>query len=283
MLYTSYLQTLGVLHGPSSELTKRAFPPPSLRHTLTAGFIAGAVQSIVVAPLDALQVRFKTSDILNGKYKNMWHYGRHKLKEIGFRGVFFGWSLSFVKDSLGYGAFFATFEYVKAQAFYTFVTKHYGTLQSHKSNAPYNGGPYSEASAFTIKPHYTIEPSFLMLAGISAAVVQQIIQHPLALVQEIHYSRLESMDRMARKMSSRTQILRGYYRAYEKTYERCLRQAKQSGGWRTWLYRGFSMGTMKQIPSTSAGLIIFELVRRRYGVETEAVRIEKDGNVILLT
>lgn len=43
------------------------------------------------------------------------------------------------------------------------------------------------------------------------------------------------------------------------------------------------MNTIKQVPSTSAGLVIFELVRRRYGSEAEAVKIKKDGYDILLT
>jgi hypothetical protein len=56
-----------------------------------------------------------------------------------------------------------------------------------------------------------------------------------------------------------------------------------AGGWRSWLYRGFILNTMKQVPSTSAGLIVFELVRRKYGSQIEAVRIEKDGYDILLS
>ena len=43
------------------------------------------------------------------------------------------------------------------------------------------------------------------------------------------------------------------------------------------------MNTIKQVPSTSAGLVVFELVRRRYGNEAEAVKIKKDGYDILLT
>lgn len=40
---------------------------------------------------------------------------------------------------------------------------------------------------------------------------------------------------------------------------------------------GFLLNTLKQVPSTSAGLVIFELVRRWYGNEAEAMRIEMDG------
>jgi hypothetical protein len=103
VLYTSYLQILGTLHQPSSQSTKRIYPPPSIQATLTAGFAAGAIQSVIAAPLDALQVRFRTSDITEGRYRTLWHYGYRKLNEIGVRGIFAGWSLSLMKDSIGYG------------------------------------------------------------------------------------------------------------------------------------------------------------------------------------
>lgn len=103
VLYTSYLQILGTLHQPSSQSTKRIYPPPSIQDTLTAGFAAGAIQSVIAAPLDALQVRFRTDDITKGRYRTMWHYGYRKLNEIGARGIFAGWGLSLVKDSVGYG------------------------------------------------------------------------------------------------------------------------------------------------------------------------------------
>lgn len=72
VLYTSYLQALASLHEPSAKSAKRVYPPPDPRHTFTAGFVAGSVQSVVAAPLDALQVRFKTSEMLEGRYQNMW-------------------------------------------------------------------------------------------------------------------------------------------------------------------------------------------------------------------
>lgn len=101
ILYTSYLQTLGMVYEPASRQSKRVFPPAPVSATATAGFIAGGVQSVVAAPLDALQARFQTNELLDGQYRNMWAYARHKLAEIGPRGVLAGWSLSFVKDSVG--------------------------------------------------------------------------------------------------------------------------------------------------------------------------------------
>ena len=283
ILYTSYLQILGSLYRPSSEPVKRVYPPPPICYTFSAGFTAGTIQSVTAAPLDALQVRFKTSDILGGSYRTMWQYGKYKLREIGLRGAYAGWSLSFIKDSIGFGVFFATFEYVKAQSFYAFVTRFYGRLQLNTIETSRLRGPDGAHGVKTIKPHYGIEPTFLLLAGISATVLQQLIQHPLSLIQEIHYGKLEAIDRLLRLSRSRSDTFRYYRRAYEGTFQVCRSQARRYGGVRVWLYKGFVMNTLKQVPSTSAGLVIFELVRRRYGDGSDAVRIEKDGYDILLS
>ncbi|KZF20720.1 mitochondrial carrier [Xylona heveae TC161] len=384
ILYTGYLQTLAHYHEPSAHSSKRPYPPPPPAATFAAGFTAGTIQSLVAAPLDALQVRFNVSDMLEGHYKSMWEYGRHKLQEIGLRGVFAGWTLSFLKDALGAAVFFSTFEYVKQQAYYGFVTQYYGSFQPpHPFLSPPTGGdgsstfstspssspfrqptapslsspsPSSPSSpsvdnptftqvdaaaipgvpsptphltdtnvpatpgipspssssespdpfvipdgpgdtAFlpailpadyptprpTIKPHFTLEPAFLLLAGISAAIAQQIIQHPLTLIQNIHYERLEALDYQTRLEHTTGGVMKRYYHAYEKTFEQCQREARRAGGWRTWLYKGFFFCAMRQVPSTSAGLIVFELVRRKYGTQAEAAKIEKDGYDILLS
>jgi len=283
VLYTSYLQTLGSFHGPSSEAVKRVYPPPPISSTFAAGSIAGSIQSVVAAPVDALQARFRTSDMLEGRYKNMWQYGWFKTKELGARSICAGYGLSLAKDSLGFGVFFATFEYVKAQSFYAFVTKYYGGLQLGAGDDRFRHGPDRPGGIPTIRPHYTIEPSFLMLAGVSASVAQQAVQYPLAITQAVYYSRLEALDCFLRRPHAEAGTLGKYSLAYKKTFELCLAQARHGGGWREWLYRGFTVNTLKQIPSTSTGLVIFELVRRMYANEAEAVRIEKDGYDILLT
>ena len=234
--------------------------------------MAGAIQSVVAAPVDALQIRFRSTDVLGGKYTSMWQYGRKKLVEIGISGAFAGWRLSLLKDSLGCAAFFATFEYVKAQSYYSFVAKYYGGLTPYQRTL--RPGTGFEDSIRVIKPHYAIEPSFLMLAGITASIAQQIVQHPLTLIQAIHYQSISGDPKSPSSLKDR--------KGYEKTYQRCLVYVRRFGGWRKWLYRGFFLNTVKQVPSTSAGLVIFELARRRYANEAEAVKIVKDGYDILL-
>lgn len=281
ILYTSYLQILGSLHQPSSQPIKRIYPPPPAYSTCVAGFSAGAIQSVVAAPIDALQVHFRTSDVLDGKYKNIWQYGRGKLAEIGIRGVFAGWGLSFIKDSMGYAAFFATFEYVKAQSYYAFITNYYGGLSPYSYSMVHADS--DKDGTFLIKPHYAIEPTFLMVAGISASITQQAIYHPMTLLQTIHRKSMSQPNCHAKSSTVSSEVLRSHWSVYNATYQNCLVYVRRFGGWRRWLYRGFFFHTLKQIPSTSAGLVIFELVRKRYSIEAEAIRIEKDGYDILLT
>lgn len=56
LLYTSYLQILQRNYSAARE--ERMYPPPGVGLTFTAGMMAGAIQSFVAAPLDALTVRF---------------------------------------------------------------------------------------------------------------------------------------------------------------------------------------------------------------------------------
>lgn len=123
---------------------------------------------------------------------DVWHYALQKTRDIGPRGVFAGWSLSFVRDSFSFGAFFAAFEFVKGQCFYSFVSTVYGfydrlSLKKRRDldvEIDRTGRP-------EIKPHYLLEPAFLLMAGAAASVAQSVIQHPITRVQEVHYERLE--------------------------------------------------------------------------------------------
>lgn len=283
VLYTAYLHSLSSLHVPSSYQAKRTYPPPPPTTTFTAGLIAGAFQSTVAAPFDALQVRFRTSDLLDGKYKTMWHYSGHKLQSIGLRGIFAGFSLSLVKDSLGAALFFSTFETIKSQGYYEFITRYYGSRTRDslvEAKALYHD---EQDGRPVVRPNYLIEPMFLLLAGLSAAVTSQAIQHPLTELQDVHYRRLEALDFQAHMDSKPSRIMSRYYHAYEETFHQCKTLAKRQGGWRKYLYRSFWMSTIRQMPSTSAGLIVFEIVRRKYAFETEEVMISREGAHILLT
>lgn len=163
-----------------------------------AGFTADTVQAIRAASLDAIQARSGVNDVnhvIGGKYKSMWQYGRLKLQEIGFRGVFAGWDISFLKESLGWGIFFASFEYVKQQLYYSVPTQFYGASEQ------------LDVGRLNVKSHYALEPMFIILAGITASITQQVVQHPLTLLQTLHYNHLQIVDngtRSSDRMTSRS-------------------------------------------------------------------------------
>ncbi|EEU41930.1 uncharacterized protein NECHADRAFT_105545 [Fusarium vanettenii 77-13-4] len=301
VLYTSYLQILGRLHEESGQARKRVYPPPQPVHTFTAGLLAGGLQSVVAAPLDALQARYDHRDMMpndgSGKPRSMWTFGSEKLREIGLRGIFAGWGLSLAKDSLGSAIFFSIFEYVKAQGYYRFVTWYYGGLAEDIVDVLAMKRPthqHKNEGITLIRPHYTIEPMFLLMAGISASFSQQVLLHPLTHFQVKHWDHLEDLDAKAAKLRASAvanpdkprrhwRMLRAYYHAYQESLAVCTAEAKSEGLSLTkWLYRGFWWNAIRQVPSTSAGLIIFELIRRKYGFGQEEVRITKDGYDILL-
>ena len=295
------------------QAAKRVYPPPTPIETATAGFLAGSIQSLFAAPLDAIQVRYEHYDPVsstNNKTRtpqSMWSFGREKLREIGARGVFAGYTLSLLKDSFGSAIFFSTFEYVKAQGYYNFIRWYYGALgadavetlaqkrphkshhtSSHNSSQSRAGnGDGFSTEAQTVTPHYAIEPAFLFLAGISASIAQSSIIYPLHHVQTEHLLHLEELDTHATKFRhgprlhghERFRMMRVYYKAYQETLQQCKDAARQEigGSLRKWLYRGFTWNTLRQLPSTSAGLIIFELVRRKYGQAADEVRISSKG------
>lgn len=234
ILYTTYLQSLAIYHDSADSNSKRIYPPPSVASTFAAGFTAGTVQSIFAAPLDALTIRFRTADLLEQRYATMWHYAAAKLKQIGTRGAYAGASLSLVKDSFGAGLFFSTFEWIKSQGFYGYVRWYYGRsrLSGTQRADIESQRTATKGSRPVIKPHYMMEPAFLLLAGAGATVLQQLVMHPLTQVQEIHYRRLEGLDRQMVSKPSRAQTLTLYGQSYRKTIKQCMVYARgrEDGG-----------------------------------------------------
>ncbi|KAL8404627.1 hypothetical protein RB594_009472 [Gaeumannomyces avenae] len=299
VLYSSYLHILARLHEESGRGARRVYPPPPPRDTFAAGLLAGSIQSL-------------GAGAARGRPRSMWSFSAAKLREIGLRGVFAGWGLSLVKDSVGSAVFFSTFEYIKAQGYYKFVRWYYGglsddivdllsrrrpssppdgdRLSAMDNNPKDNNNNNNNNQPTAIRPHYAIEPGFLLLAGVGASVAQQLAAYPLTHLQLEHFDHLEDLDARARRYRSeppsrrrRGRMWRAYYRAYRETWSRCGAAAAAEGkGLAAWLYRGFWWNTVRQVPSTSAGLIIFELVRRKYGLGGDEVRITKDGYDILL-
>lgn len=204
----------------------------------------------------------------------MWHFAHSELKSIGVRGVFAGFGISLLKDSFGFGFFFATFEYVKSQGYQAFLRQRYGSTVLCEVKA--------QPSYSSVEPHFSIEPMFLLLAGVSAAIAQQAVFHPLSKIQALHHAVPEQaihphvMNQCQKELNGQTSrrsrsmyaTIRLYFYVYYLTFAQCRVMASKSSekGLLRWLYRGFLMSTIRQIPSTSTGLVVFELLRRRYGI-----------------
>lgn len=331
------MHILAGLHPLYHEATKHVYPPPPPSITFVSGFLAGSIQSILAAPLDALQVRYRSQEVAHARqYGNMWVYGAHKLSEIGLRGIFSGWALSFLKDSLGAALFFSSFETVKSQLFYWSIVPLYRVFPSlatpvqmppdFEDDCDDEDGEMEQAITFSsssvpiITPHYALEPTFLLLAGFTGAFMQQVIQYPLTLMQDVYFEKLGDIDGKAARhrhkpdpiattiahpfrhtsnLIQRSKISMRYHsEAYLDLYKRCAKRAMTrydpdassnsnsvpggGGSWRRFLFRGFMGNTLRQLPSTSAGLIIFELVRRKYGVLAEPIFVRNDGYDIFL-
>lgn len=246
VLYTSYLASLAVIAGPkATEFTTI--------DTFKAGFIAGAAQSLAAAPLDAIVTRFSASEMLNSTHKTLWSYSLSKLLEVGPGGVFAGYPISLVKESLGFAFFFATFETIKGQWYRTYI--HYVNKGEKGSKIIY--------------------PSFILTAGAVAAISVQAVHYPVGKIQRLHLMRLEALDKINRERPSSSKY--SMWKLYSKTYMHTFSQASRlverdaAGSWFKWLYGGFARATLTTMPSTSIGLIMFEIMRLRYSIQDPPV------------
>jgi hypothetical protein len=221
-----------------------------MKQTMTAGAIAGAMQSLAAAPLDAIVTRSSLSEILETADQSLWQYGWQKLKSIGPAGVFAGYSLSFTKEAASYALYFSFFEAVKG-AWYRFFVRHwYGDQRDPTSK----------------KPGRIVFPSFVLLAGSLAAIGLQLVQFPLGKLQKIHWIRIEKIDFNAIRAHGEQQAWKVYWETYPKTFHQInkLRIRDAGGSWLRWLYGGFARSTLVSMPSTSIGLLVFEIMRLRY-------------------
>lgn len=278
ILYATYLTTLDAFdkkrHKELSLSQKRKSHVYSTFDTWRAGLIAGAVQSLVAAPLDAIYSRLTLSDRFEGKHQGWWKYVGYKLKQIGVVGVFAGFGFSLVKESFGFAFYFSTFELVKTRGYnltYNVISRYRKMKASVK-----NFFGYSDELNMLVNPEVIsleqkrltriLKSSFILLAGASAAFSLLAVQYPLSKVQQIHFGRLELLDQLnASASNERNSILgRLYPHSYIDTYHRVKTiKAKSNLSWFSLAYKGFVRNALTMIPSTSIGLLVFEIMRTK--------------------
>lgn len=276
VLYTSYLMSLQYFN----DEKKNFLEDPSPLDTIRAGFVAGTFQSIAAAPIDAIYTRSSANELLKGEHENLWKFGMKKLHEIGVSGVFAGYGLSFIKESLGFAIYFCSFETIKNQGYHLsrdaiINFKYY----KEKVLSPYQFKMSKEEytkNVETEKKFKFLKTSFVFLAGMTASLSLQIIQYPITKIQNIHLSRLEAFDIYNTSLSdygkpkTRSRMLTIYYNTYLDTMEHVLFiQSNSKLSWYNWLYKGFSRHALSTIPATTIGLVVLETLRTKLAVEIE--------------
>ena len=152
-----------------------------------------------------------------------------------------------MKESLSYGLFFGVFEFIKQQGYYKFLDFYYGGHRPIPSTGQINTNER--------KPHWSISPAFVILAGSSASLAHSFVAFPMQKFQQARYR----VPMSYRDFLSSPSVMR--------LYRPSLWELIQRGG----LYRGFLRQSVRMIPSTSVALIIFEGVRRKFAPGGEGI------------
>lgn len=310
VLYTTYLTTLNNFPVRSVE--------PAFQHNLfdylRSGFLAGAAQAIVSAPIDAIYTRANIDELLSSarKYDNLWLYSRDKIKEIGLIGCFGGFGLSFIRESLGFALYFTTFEMIRgpiSKLTLDFV-KNYRELKYTVQNTKFsdifldeNGNKIEKQKPVFVseKEERWYSRVFIFVGGVTAAFVLQVVQYPFQKLQKIHISRLEAYDIYLKNLPSKdankegkgnptvshmipnTKIVvpnektrfRIYYNSYIDTFEHVFFFMQRSRKETlAWLYKGFVRNTLAIIPGTTAGLLLLDYMRSKLRNSEDNRRLE---------
>lgn len=159
----------------------------TFKQTFLAGAVAGAAQAVAAAPIDAIYRRSSIAEVLKTKQlPSMWSYGMEKLRQTGAPGVFAGFTLSVVKESLGFGVFFATFEMVKGSWYRSYAKWLYeDRLKEHPTGFDENGKSIVNK---------VLAPFSILVAGAAATISLHVVQFPLQKLQGIYLTRLDTQD-----------------------------------------------------------------------------------------
>ncbi|ORY78605.1 mitochondrial carrier domain-containing protein [Protomyces lactucae-debilis] len=278
VLYTTYIEALGVLHAPSKQ-ANNPFPPPPPEATLKAGALAGCAQALVSQPIDALTVRFEIASVLGGKMPNLWLWCLQTVQKTGLKPIFGGFLLSAMKESVSMAAFFCLFEMVKGQGYYAFLRLIYGRDHLSLYNSSFgnhrNQDNLEGEGKPAARPYWMIGPTFLLAAGLAASVAHTSVHYPLTRIQNVHMTRLESASyrqRFEAQFHNRA-AASVYLGEYSTTLQQCHAQAQKyakragssvTAGWGRFLFRGFTQTAIRGAPATAVGLIIFESFRSHF-------------------
>lgn len=249
VLYTTYLSSLSVAQYAWGNQY------PTFMQSLCSGALAGAAQAVVGTPIDNLALRFD-SEILKNPDQSLWRYSRDVLWKIGPRAAFGGIALNLIKESASFGLFFSTFEMVKGPVY----RKYRDWWQAPGWIHP-EGRPKSRI----------LYPSFILLAGSLAGCALQVVNYPLSKFQRLLVLRFQAIDAAHKQRAGLVNFFDQGWQFYGQAYYKTLLQTRKlinsqaNGSALKWFYSGALRYTLAAVPSTSIGLLLFEILRIRYG------------------
>lgn len=93
--------------------------PPSYRGVFLGGVGTGAIQSLLLSPVELVKIRLQLQRTINeGTHNSRLHTGpldiaRSILRTEGLRGIYRGFTITVLRDAPAHGVYFWTYEYMK--------------------------------------------------------------------------------------------------------------------------------------------------------------------------
>ncbi|KAL8537601.1 hypothetical protein ACS0TY_012647 [Phlomoides rotata] len=86
--------------------------PPSYAAVALGGFGTGAIQSLVLSPVELLKIRLQLQNKSN-THKGPTHVARNIFRTQGLRGMYRGLTITALRDAPAHGVYFWTYEYMR--------------------------------------------------------------------------------------------------------------------------------------------------------------------------
>lgn len=270
VLYTSYLTFLPSPFFQSTTSEIKILP----KDAFCSGALAGFMQAIVSQPIEAVYQRSTVSEFLSltRMHQSLWKFGFDKLKQAGFLGVFYGgFSLSILKESLGFAVYFGSFEYLKYNGYDLLLPTKNHKETTLPSNQNEQKDPTSSTTVRDLSMRSEPRPGYLnrktlqtFNAGVSAAFFLQVIQFPINKILKVHVSNLQMQSEL--NFNILTKSLKHNWSIYSSSYINTFKNikalyTKEKCTFAAWSYKGFWRNTLAIIPGTTASLLALEYLR----------------------
>ncbi|CEP61583.1 thiamine transporter TPC1 LALA0_S03e06128g [Lachancea lanzarotensis] len=209
---------------------------PAQIHTCVVGALAGSCSAVTSYPFDVLRTRFVANH--DKKLATTFETARDIWAHEGLRGFFKGVSSSVVSMSIASSAIFATYETIKI----------FCEQSKHRDSGPVK----------------FLESSASVIAGLLSKTLVFPIDTVRKRLQVVNSKNLVNLSRHNHA-----------YDAYKGTnFTQLAQKVVQKEGYRA-LYRGFTLGVMKSVPSTVVSIGVYEWTLQNLG---SRFRAQADDN-----